>query len=457
METTAMSEVVKDLYGRRMYPAMSHPVADPAVVAVAAALAGLDATHPAEARILEIGCCSGHNLIPLAMRWPESRFTGVDLSERGIAAARELAAIAGLGNIAFHAGDIRDFRREGEGFDFIIAHGFFSWVEDEVKLAMLDFCRENLASNGVAVVSFNVTAGWRARFPVVLKARAILEAGAGDLMTALRILSTVTDGESTEMAVIDDMLAKGEDILSFDDFGPVNDPWSFRDFVALAARHGLRWLGESDPGKNLPEGIDAGVLREIADKSPDPLAFQDAADEAAGRTFRAGLLCRSDAALADSVSLERIFEFSARAGSVPEDPEDLKIRAAIAADHPLCLSLAGLEFKLPGADWNTVARRVYDGMHHGWILPRIEPVWFDPEVPEFPKLNAFRLECARRMLPVVDVWHKPCSFPKAHYQVLAAMDGTRSSSELREISRAECPELAFGPWLSHLAERGMFA
>jgi hypothetical protein len=64
-----MSDVIQELYETRVYPAMSHPLSDPAVCAVAAVLGGLSPRHPAGARILEIGCCSGMNLIPLAMDW----------------------------------------------------------------------------------------------------------------------------------------------------------------------------------------------------------------------------------------------------------------------------------------------------------------------------------------------------------------------------------------------------
>ncbi len=436
---------------------MSHPLSDPAVSAVAAMLGGLDVCHPAEARILEIGCCSGHNLIPLAMRWPESRFTGIDLTDESIALARELAAAARLENIEFLAADLMDFRPADGGFDYIIAHGFFSWVPDEVKMALLDFCARHLAPSGVATISFNLECGWRERFPVIEKTRAIQLAGAVDLMTALGVLRSVTEADSPELRIIDDMLAKGPEILAFDDFGPVNDPWSFDRFVRAAAEKGLRWLGESDPGLNLPQELDPEVLEKLRRESPDPLAFQVAADAAAGRTFRSGVLCRADADVADRVSLERVFELSARVGPEPSAATDRKIHRAIAFNDPMCLTLAGLELMLPGSDWRDISRRVYDGIHRGWILPRIEPVWFDPEVPEYPKLNPFRLECARRALPLVDVWHRPCSFPADHYQVLAAMDGSKNREDLAVLSRALCPELAFEPWLRHLAGRGMFA
>ena len=74
-----------------------------------------------------------------------------------------------------------------------------------------------------------------------------------------------------------------------------------------------------------------------------------------------------------------------------------------------------------------------------------------------PALNAFRMECVRRRLPLVDIWHQPCSFPAGHHAVLAAMDGSLDLAGLAAFSKHHCPELAIGPWLRHLAGRGMFA
>lgn len=415
------------LYGARSYPAMSHPLSDPAVSAVAALLGGLQVIHPSGARILEIGCASGHNLIPLAMRWPDARFVGIDFSELAIRQARDLAEVAGLSNMEFHALDLRDFKHDGEPFDYIIAHGFFSWVPDDVKAALLEFCEENLAPSGIATISFNAEPGWQARFPVIHKVRAIQQAGAENEMAALAILREVTEQGSPEIAIIDDMMAKGPGILPFDDFAPVNDPWSLERFVQAAAEVHLNWLGESDPSTN---------------------------ETSSGRSFHSAVLCRAEAPLEERVtwsSLKRIFM---RTETTPNTSDPFL--EALSRTAPRCVSVEELQALLPDLEPRELGQRILNGIRRGWILPRIEAIHFDPEPPEKPKLDRFRLECARRGLPLVDAWHRPCSFPKLHFDVLARMDCSHTQNELAAFAADHCAELDFTPWLMHLAERGMF-
>ncbi len=436
---------------------MSHPLSDPAVSSVAALMGGLEVCHPARARILEIGCSSGLNLIALASRWPECRCVGVDLSLEAIIQAKELAAAAGVKNVHFQAVDLRDFHPDGERYDFIIAHGFFSWVPDDVKARLFAFCHGNLTPNGIATISFNLECGWRPRFPVIEKVRAIQQAGAGDEMSALAILRSVTEQESRELEIIDDMMAKGPAILPFDDFGPVNDPWPLDRFVHAAARSGLRWLGESDPGENFPPGLDGEVLENIRVNAADPLSFQMAADAAAGRTFRSGVLCRDDARLVERIPFKRWLGISIRTDPSAGGLLNQRIFETIDSFRFKSIPISQVINDLSEYFSKDLIREIIEGIQRGWILPRVESVRFATDTGDFPHLSPLRLECARRGLPLVDIWHRPCSFPVAHYEILAAMDGSRSRTELVALAGMRCPELAFESWIRHLAERGMFS
>lgn len=271
---------------------------------------------------------------------------------------------------------------------------------------------------------------------------------------ALEILASLTEPGDPEVAIIADMLAKGPAILAFDDFGPVNDPWPLDRFAQAAANAGLRWLGESDPGTNIPAGLSDQEIAELQSRVTSPLEFQLAVDEAAGRTFRSGVLCRDDAPVAERISSSLVLDFSVRALSRPLDPAAKYVHQKIQSFAPACVPVREA---IGDLDPRMAARQILDGITRGWIRPRIEPVKFVSEPPEFPALDPFRLLCARSGLPVVDVWHVPCDFPARHFEVLALMDGNKCVRELGAFAARHCPELAFTPWLAHLAGRGFFS
>lgn len=426
------------------YPAMSHPRADPAVNAVAARMVGLNAADPSHARILELGCGSGHHLLPLAARWPGAELVGIDRDTQAIRLARELAAEAGLANVNFHVGDLEDGAGQGR-YDFIIAHGVFSWVPDAVKLALLRWISTSLAPNGVAVVSFNVAAGWRVRMPFIAKARAIQQAGDGvEILRALEILREVCETDAARI-IVDDIRAKGAAVLANDDFAPVCDPFSLSDFVDLAAHHNLRWLGESVLAENLPVG---GANVDESAFIHNPVAMHHALDELGGRTFRSALLCRADATVDAQVSASVVSKFFLSQGKSQDEGDSILMRELeSAAPHDV---MAGELIVRHGP---TMATQIACGIFDGTVAARTHPVAVCSTVPNRPRMDEFRLACARRKLPVVDASHMPCAFPDAHYDLLAQMDGTRTLEELKKIAS---PELAFDPWIQHLTERGFF-
>lgn len=58
-----------------------------------------------EMRVLDYGCAHGHYMMPLAKAFPQSRFTGVDVSERAVAAAFKWAHRDNLTNVELRLGN----------------------------------------------------------------------------------------------------------------------------------------------------------------------------------------------------------------------------------------------------------------------------------------------------------------------------------------------------------------
>lgn len=490
-----MSDPVHDLYQSRVYPALSHPSTDPSVTVVAAKLAGLEVPDPSAARVLEIGCAAGHNLLPLAARWPAGHFTGIDFSKPAIDEARETARLAGLENVEFIETDLRTFEPgEKAGYDFIIAHGVYSWVGDDVRQALLDFCTVNLSVCGVALISYNTLPGWSLRKSLVgltnlLSGRTAAESIGRDSAQILGFLATAAGNHNAYArhltAVLHDMFGKGDDVWAFDDFSPINGPCTFLDFTGHASRSGLRYLGESELAKNFPASLApeaSGVLTPLAD---DPLALQQTIDVLTNRTFRSSLLCRADAPARNRTSTAAVLQFAVRS------PYDFALVAGGVGvlsrageelarfGHPLAVAFFSVlaESRLESVSIHEVvermsvvlkgpmdpaqglpflARLVMDSARQGLVFLRNEPVRFGSGPPAFPDLGTLGLLAVRKEQPIVDRYHTPCCLDVAERQVGLAMDGSRSVAELAALAGTIAPKLDFHAWLGKLAARGVF-
>src|SRR5688572_5975779 len=101
-------------YDRFPYQSFPYYETHPERLRFIAHLFGLAAAPVDRARILEIGCGGGGNLIPTAELNPEARLVGIDLAESAIAEANETVKKLGLGNIEMRAQDLSHFEGEPE-------------------------------------------------------------------------------------------------------------------------------------------------------------------------------------------------------------------------------------------------------------------------------------------------------------------------------------------------------
>src|SRR5947207_2446253 len=150
-------------YGDVAYEGQSNAVSHPDRMAVVATMFGLTPPEVATCRVLELGCSAGANLLPMAETLPGAELVGCDLSPQAIAAARETAADAGIRNVVFVEGDLSTLPDALGEFDYLIAHGVYSWVPAPVRDAMFALAGRRLRSNGVMFVSYNVYPGCHVR------------------------------------------------------------------------------------------------------------------------------------------------------------------------------------------------------------------------------------------------------------------------------------------------------
>lgn len=113
------------------------------------------------ARVLEIGCSYGGNILSFALANPKAEVVGIDLSEYQIKEGQKLIEQIGLKNIKLYHKNVMDFDESFGKFDYIVCHGVFSWVPENVQDKILEVIHNHLADNGSAVISYNTYPGWK--------------------------------------------------------------------------------------------------------------------------------------------------------------------------------------------------------------------------------------------------------------------------------------------------------
>jgi 2-polyprenyl-3-methyl-5-hydroxy-6-metoxy-1,4-benzoquinol methylase len=99
--------------------------------------------------VLDVGCGSGRAMIKLASLYPNSRFTGYDVSEEGIARANAEAASVGLPNARF---EVRDAAAIGEDAAYDLITSFDAIHDQADPAAMLAGIARALRPDGVYLV-----------------------------------------------------------------------------------------------------------------------------------------------------------------------------------------------------------------------------------------------------------------------------------------------------------------
>ena len=147
-------------YDELPYTCSPMPYAHPDNLAKVATQAGMTPPLVKTSRVLELGCCDGSHIIAVASSLPETDCWGVDLSAENIATGQATIKALALKNITLKQMNILEIELQFGIFDYIIAHGIYSWVSSEVQTKILSICKNHLAPNGVAYVSYDTKPGW---------------------------------------------------------------------------------------------------------------------------------------------------------------------------------------------------------------------------------------------------------------------------------------------------------
>ncbi len=264
----------------------------------------------------------------MAEQLPESDFLGIDLSARQVAEGSALIAALGLRNVELRQQGILDVDRACGEFDYIICHGVYSWVSDEVQEKILEICARHLAPQGVAFISYNTYPGWHFQAVVrdmllyhvrelaspdaqVAQARALVDFLSQAVPTDTNAYGVLLRDESSRLRPYPDSH------LFHDYLEDANQPVYFHQFMARTARHDLQYLGDSDVSTMLTSNFPTPIAETLARISTDVVRTEQYMDFVRNRAFRQTLLCRGDVALQRLLMPDRVTSLHVASPATP--------------------------------------------------------------------------------------------------------------------------------------------
>jgi len=468
-----MSPVVRGFaYDDVPYDSEANAHAHPRALGTLARLFGLNPAPASRCRALEIGCGNAENLIAAATYLPHAELVGFDLAERAIAQGREAARASGATNVRLEHRDVRDAAGPDEAgaFDYVVAHGVYSWVPEAIRGAVLATVRNALRPSGVAFVSVNALPGWemrRALRGIVRSATASVGEANAKVATALAVIEELGRGreggftgalgvaareyiEHVRSATPPD--APFNRYVFHDLLAECNDPFSVGELDVRLARAGLRLLCET-PLRAERERAFEGVPRGAESARARPaLEGLTAAMAWSGTPFLQVLACRDDAATRDAPDARALLDtvmwadLARRPGGVLRTTtgHDLRLEHATAelravleraaAHAPGFVPVRDLVAELDGEAAERVARELLSGTLRGALTLVDEAPPCVSTLSETPRVAAHVLRRAREATAaravLTSALHRSFAVPRDELALLRQLDGASTAPEI---------------------------
>lgn len=343
LQPTAYDEVI--------YPESTYSQSHPNRLATVATLFGIDCAPVETCRYLDLGCGVGAQPIAFAYSAPNATAMGIDYAEAQIAIGRQTIDNLGLDNVRLEAMSFADVPEDIGQFDYISAHGIYSWIAPHLRDALLSLIKRHLAPNGIAYVSYNTKPGWMLfgltrdimRFRVkdisdpherAMAARDLLE----------RIKQTpFSDEEQSDwgrffgvydrlVKVVSDVLAtKEEQVFLHDDLEVVMDAVYFHEFYDHIQGHGFEYLSDANFASNMGTNLPKSVQNNLQELSHNIVELEQYSDFFRNRTFRQSVLVHKEVPFTRKAKSERVIKLLATSSarqteSSPEEEKNGKER-----------------------------------------------------------------------------------------------------------------------------------
>jgi len=461
-------------YDTLYYPDYLHPQTHPRRLQAVSLLLGHDAPDLKGARVLELGASSGTNLIAMAMGHPEASFVGVDLAAKRVEEGLLQIHRVGLKNVELKVMSATQIDPALGLFDYIIAHGLFSWVPAPVRAGILQTCAQSLTPKGVAFISYNIFPGWAHRWLAGHFMRGFSDPNlrpaerARQARELLSHLVETTDGVLHDGYEIEAkrLNEQPNGYLFHEYMGAAHHPYFFRDFVGEARDASLEYLGESESLTYLdPRATARDTGSGPPDFGGDVIEAQQYIDFAEGRYFRQSLLFKAGQGVGGMLSRDALPQLHITAdvrillplrlhSDLPErlqvgEDEVREGRPLLKAAYtllgetwPAAISFDDLLRRARGllgrkgkAGESVDRQALHDALYSAYLADRIHLEGRSPRLANKPSSHPVASPLARHQLARGDAWlstlrHDSLTVDDATRLLLPLLDGSRDLDTL---------------------------
>lgn len=334
-------------------------------------------------RVLELGCGDGANLLPLAYYRRQANFVGVDGAGSQVDIANVRKAMLGLSNIEFiHEDFLRANQKLSGQFDYIVAHGVFSWVPCDVRDALFDLCAQRLRPGGLLYLNYNTKPGWNVR-GMVREFLLAQTAGATNLRMRAQLAQEVsakvatslpTDGHPYSQLLAKEFRFVCENHVSYvahEYLTTDNHAYWRSEFMSVAARYGFEYVADAD-FSYLSGRVSEDLAPRLAQEQITGRTLDDTVDLLCYRQLHTPILTKGPLAR-HAPSIEEFANLQIASCLVP--------CATNASDHPMFQHPSGYQVEAKVEIVQSVLNKLLPlwphGLRIGEIFPNVRQVMND--------------------------------------------------------------------------------
>lgn len=298
----------KNTYNELFYKSNPFNYTIPSLLEAYGRLYGLTPKDSRKARVLELGSSFGGNIITQALYNPETEFIGVDLTTEQVKKGNEVIEKIGLKNVKLLEKNILEINEDFGKFDYIIAHGVFSWVPDIVKEKIIKICNENLAEDGIAYISYNTYPGWKEPdkiremmlyankyFPEVSQGDKVQRGKAFIAIVAeqMKSYTDISEKKGDFIRQIEDLINMQDYYVGHEQLEDINDPMYLHEFVDLLRKENLEYVSDVALRLSIASVYNQSTVEKLQQLSQgDHVIKEQCLDYILDTKFRRALICK---------------------------------------------------------------------------------------------------------------------------------------------------------------------